>query len=510
MKLYHLIYVIATIFVVFVASELVEDHPCRRQNTKCNDTACLIMKFDSSVTPYHFVSECRADKIKIITFVDNANLAELPAELFNQVKYLTVLTLNDSRVERIATNTFHDAKYLEELFLQNNLISIVEENAFDVELRLKVLDLSGNQLEILGANVFLHLKYLVELNLADNQLNSLDKNVFNGLERVSSIKLSGNALISLDTNIFHPCKNLAYLYLQNNQLTKLRIKTHFNTMYWLNADDNVIEDLYLDTDEVRNRAAHVYITANRNQLTKLKISDKYNVRNLYLENNKFINLNEIAQMTSMHDLRLGNNNLSHITANTFKKLHHLEVLFLQNTNLPSIQENFFENQKRLKTLHIGFNNLVVIDLRYLKQLSKLEQLHLDANDLTDLNVADIKDFLPSLKKIELRDNPWNCLKLKTIIGYLKMYNVKMVSEETTELPNIEKIKCVDEGREVDALKMKIKALEDKINQLVETYNTNFCALKESSCCNQADNLALFIYDGNKTQEFYTRNWTCAK
>lgn len=501
-------YLFATIFIIVASPQLVDDYPRPRQNTKCNETACFIMKFDSSVTPYHFVSECRADKIKIITFIDNVNCAELPAELFSQVKYLTVLTLNESRVERIVANTFKEAKYLEEVYLTNNLITVVEDKAFDGGLTIKSIDLSGNLIESIQANAFVQLKHLQQLNLANNHLSSLDKNVFVGLDRVTSINLSGNELVSLDTNIFYPCKNLAYLYIQGNQLVKLRIRTNYNTIYWLNADDNAIEDLYLETDEDRNRETFVYITANRNQIDKFKISEKYNVRNLYFENNKFINLFEIMAMSSLVDLRLGNNNLSHISANTFKNLRHLEILYLQNTNLPAIRSDFFENQRKLKTLHIGYNQLNVIDLRYLKHLSKLEQIHLDGNELTDLNVVDIRDSLPSLRKIELRDNLWNCMKLKTIIGYLKMYNVNLVSVETMEQPNVDSIRCFDEGREVDTLKQKIKMLEDKLQQMIETYNMNFCALKENDCCSQAHNLNLFVHD-NKTQESsFSNNYTC--
>ncbi|XP_063703598.1 carboxypeptidase N subunit 2-like [Culicoides brevitarsis] len=507
-----LLFALVVAFVSLTRAELVEDLPWRRQNTKCNETSCLIAKFDSSITPHLFVSECRADKVKIITFVDNANVAELPAELFNQVKYLAVVTLNESRAERVAANTLRNAKYLEELYLSSNLINILEADAFVGASQLKLLDLSKNQLETLEGNIFAPLKNLQELNLADNLLKSVDKSAFNGLERVTSIKLAGNALKVLDTNTFYPCKSLAYLYLQMNQLTKLRLRMHFNTMYWLNADDNLIEDLFLDADEVRNRAAHVYITANRNQIQKFKITEKYNVRNLYLEDNKFIDLQEITPMVALHDLRLGNNNLSHITPTIFKNLRNLEILFLQNTMLPAIQENFFQNQKNLKTLHIGFNKLVVVDLRYLKQLTKLEQLHLDANELTDLNVSELKEALPSLKRIELRDNPWNCLKLKTIMGYLRMYNVKLVSEETSDEPNVEKIRCVDEGREVDALKRKIKMLEDKLEKVIEMYNMNFCELKDSSCCSQAPNLSLFGDVGNETaiDMRFERNFTCSK
>lgn len=504
------IFVLAATFVVVVASQLVDDYPRPRQNTKCNETACFIMKFDSNITPYHFVSECRADKIKIITFIDNANCAELPAELFKQVKYLTVLTLNESRVERISANTFRDAKYLEELYLTHNLINVLDDKAFEGDLRVKILDLSRNHLESIQANAFVQLKYLLELNLADNHLSTLDKSAFTGLDRVNSIKLSGNKIISMDTNIFYPCKNLAYLYLQNNQLTKLRIRTNYNTIYWLNADDNAIEDLYLDADEIKSRETFVYITANRNQIDKFKISEKYNVRNLYLENNKFINLLEIMAMSSMHDLRLGNNNLSHISENTFKNLRHLEILYLQNTNLPAIHSDLFENQRKLKILHIGYNKLVVVDLRYLKQLLKLEQLHLDGNELTDLNVVDVRNSLPSLRKIELRDNAWSCMKLKTILGYLKMYKVSLVSEETVEQPNVDSIRCFDEGREVDALKNKIKMLEDKLNQMVDIYNTNFCILKENDCCSQADDLRLFLFDTKRQENSFNSNRTCSK
>lgn len=508
MKNYTFVFV-AT-FIAVVASQLVDDYPRPRQNTKCNETACFITKFDSNITPYHFVSECRADKIKIITFIDNANCADLPAELFSQVKYLTVLTLNESRVERIGAKTFTEAKYLEELYLTHNLINALDDKAFEGDLRLKVLDLSGNRIESLQANVFVQLKYLSELNLADNRLNALDKSVFGGLDRVTSIKLSGNKLVTLDTNIFYPCKNLAYLYVQSNQLTKLRIRTNYNTIYWLNADDNAIEDLYLEADETRNRDAVLYITANRNQIDKFKISPKYNVRNLYLENNKFINLFEIMSMSSMVDLRLGNNNLTHLSADTLKNLRHLEILYLQNTNLPAVQSDLFLNQRKMKILHIGYNKLAVVDLRYLKQLSKLEQLHLDGNDLTDLNVVDIRESLPNLRKIELRDNAWNCMRLKTIMGYLKMYKVSLVSEETTEQPNVDSIRCFDEGREVEALRSKIKMLEDKLDQMIETYNTNFCTLKENDCCNQASNLNLFVFDDKREENSFRSNKTCTK
>lgn len=463
-----------------------------KQSTKCNETACVIKNFNSEIKPHHFVSECKADKINIITFVDNDLCEEFPIELFETTRSLRFLSLNDSLIEEIQTGNFKHATALEELHLANGFIKNLPVNVFDGAFSLMIIDLNKNRIRTLDPEVFKKLYHLKTINLAENQIQDLDKNLFSENSKLNTINLSKNKLLELDMNIFYSCKALTWLYLQNNQLTKLHLRNKYNNLYWLNAEINEITELRLDVDQIKNREAFIYITANHNRISKLKISPQYNVRNLYLEHNKYIDLYEIMAMSSLIDLRLGNNNLSHVSSTTFNNLRHLEILYLHNTNLPTIKVNMFENQRKLKLLHIGYNNIGMIDLRFLAALKKLETLYIDGNALTDLNTADINVHLPALQKIELRENEWKCDKLKIIMNYLKAYNIQLISTESFQDTNVDGIICVDDQKEIDLLKNQINILENKLKQLVEVYNDNFCMLKDLSCCN-FKSLTIFAY-----------------
>lgn len=455
----------------------------RRQTTRCNDTTCVIKFFDATIKPYFFVGDCRAEKVKQIHFIE-ATTTQVPVEIFEVVKKLQVLSLNESQIVKITTDSFKSANSLIETYLAHNEIEEIESRAFSEALNLVTLNLNSNKISTIDKDAFRGLLKLRVLNLANNEIEVLDPTIFNDNPQLFSLELSGNRLRVLDSNMFHNCESLAWVYLNGNQLERLHLRFKRNSVFWLTVDDNVIDELRLDVDEKsRTSREFTYIAANRNKIRKLKISSKYNLRNLYLENNEFIDLYEIMSISTLRELRLGNNNLSHINMFAFQNMRSLEVLYLHNTNLQGLRAEMFASQKQLKVLHIGYNRLGYIDLQFLNSLKSLEQLHIDGNDLTSLNVEHLNEWLPSLKKIELRDNPWICRNLKVVMSYLNAYNVSLVSTEGTNEKNVNGIKCEDEASKTKALQCEIEELERKVKEMVEIFDANIKVLHESNCCN---------------------------
>lgn len=459
----------------------------RRQQTRCNETACIIKYFDEAETPFYFVSECKAEKIKAITFVEPVKMTLLPGDIFKDVRNLKILTVNNSGLEQV-NGTFKDATYLEEIYLANNSLGEVGDRFFEGAARLSTINLRGNKIFYIHAAALKTLRALRVLNLADNLIENLDKNVFADNARLHSVDLSGNKLSTLDQKIFYQSQDLEWLYLQNNQLTSLNVHFPTNQLYWLNVDGNQLRELILKAEtKLQNRLT--YITANRNNLGKIRISTEFNVKNLYVESNNHVDLFDLKSLTSLSDLRLGNNRLSHVTSIVFGNLKNLEILYMHSTNFSVLRSDLFVAQPKLKILHIGYNHISLVDLRFLKSLKALEQLYLDGNELSDLNLSDLKEWLPNLKKIELRANRWTCRNLKAIISYIRAFEVELISKEVEntdddKTPNVEGIRC-EEDANLQDLKCQLKEMERRLNAMEEAYNENLKIMKESDCCNLA-------------------------
>ncbi len=113
---------------------------------------------------------------------------------FHALMFLKTLDMSHNKLnsENLPLNIFDNLKYLENLFLDNNEISNLKENIFWNLKRLTTLGLSSNKLEFIHPKLFINLKDLKDLNLKENYLRTLQRDIFSSQTNLKYLNLSDN------------------------------------------------------------------------------------------------------------------------------------------------------------------------------------------------------------------------------------------------------------------------------------------------------------------------------
>jgi len=138
---------------------------------------------------------------------------------FHAIMFVKTLDMSHNKLnsENLPLNIFDNLKYLENLFLDNNEISNLEENIFWNLKRLTTLGLSSNKLEFIHPNLFINLKDLKDLNLKENCLRTLQRDIFSSQTNLKYLNLSDNKIGCFPKGLFDSLENLEGINLSNNQ-----------------------------------------------------------------------------------------------------------------------------------------------------------------------------------------------------------------------------------------------------------------------------------------------------
>lgn len=242
------------------------------------------------------------------------------------------------------------ASFISSIELTSNGLSNIPDDRFD-GLEISVADFSKNDVHSLSPNVFRGIQKLEVLDLSENKINSLSAETFQPLAAsLIQLKLNHNQLAQIDTSrlseVLSVLGHLKTLILRHNQLVALPDLSRLTHLEEINLAYNELASL---TD------------ANNNRLLPSSVSD----------------------------LNLENNRLTHITANTFAGLANLKYLNLENNQIALIDEQAFSHLTRLTTLNLGKNKLKHIPSHIFATLVNLDRLDLSAQDAT---LKEIDDF----------------------------------------------------------------------------------------------------------------------
>jgi hypothetical protein len=138
---------------------------------------------------------------------------------FHAIQFLKTLDISQNKLnsENFPLNLFDNLKNLENLFLDNNEISNLEENIFWNLKRLITLGLSSNKLEFIHSNLFINLKDLKDLNLKENCLRTLKRDIFSSQANLKYLNLSDNKIDCFPKGLFDSLENLEGINLSSNQ-----------------------------------------------------------------------------------------------------------------------------------------------------------------------------------------------------------------------------------------------------------------------------------------------------
>ncbi|EXJ56325.1 uncharacterized protein A1O5_12592 [Cladophialophora psammophila CBS 110553] len=288
---------------------------------------------------------------------------------------------------------------------------------------LQYLDVSGNQLESLEC--FSSLVHLRSLNANNNRISNIDGVL--DLDGLLELKLSGNDLTRAD---FEGCdlRRLKALDLSHNKLEEVRNLGSLPALEDLDLSHNALQNFPTAGGDKNIPVQKLRLVHNELELIALKHMRA--LRHLDLDNNKikdiqglqsayhleFLSLREQKEQSDIVDLVLSTPNecrqirLSSnlVVKGTLKlpsspqnNLRELEIAACGISELPERFGLFFPNCRHL---NVNFN--AIKDVDPLRKLVHLNTLLLAKNRVHKLRrTCLIMSRLPSLKHIDLRENP---------------------------------------------------------------------------------------------------------
>ena len=319
--------------------------------------------------------------------------------VFGQLTKLTDLGLSGTQLGGTIPSAFGQLTNLVKLELSFNQLTGAIPSALGQLTELRFLYLSGNQLTGAIPSALGQLTKLRRLSLADNQLTGAIPSALGQLTNLEELALHINQLGGTIPSAFGQLTKLGTLELRENQLTgcipnTLRgftLSDHFRY-----ADFDQLEILFCGEDDQLDRAALIafYMATNgpnwknkTNWLTDAPLDKWHGVDVDVLGRVIAINLNgnglqgaipqEIRELTSLKDLRLGHNQLTdatelgNLTGLTVLMLHYNQLGGnLPATGLTSLMLGDTQLRGRLPTF---------------SQRTNLQQFWLQGNQITDVS-----------------------------------------------------------------------------------------------------------------------------
>lgn len=277
-------------------------------------------------------------------YIHDKPFSSIDATNICKCKHLTNLYVTNSSIKLLSSRFFVKCHSLETLVISNNELTEITSDAFSDLSNLFALNLSRNHITTLPKDVFkplINLRYLI---LNRNRIEMIDSNLFLHNPYLFYLDISDNSLKNIEPKSFHMLKHLFYLYIYNNPS--------------LNSTDFLFEDLY----------ARIIIMENC-AFTQL-----------------FIPMNVIR-------INAEGNKINNITAHPNTELRSL-----------TITRNNFTNFSRLPPL-VNLNYLSIeyngIDFMHLSHMNKLKELSIVLKPNQNINVTEIKESLPSLRRLDI-------------------------------------------------------------------------------------------------------------
>uniref|UniRef100_A0A8C2XDR5 Reticulon 4 receptor-like 1b n=1 Tax=Cyclopterus lumpus TaxID=8103 RepID=A0A8C2XDR5_CYCLU len=158
----------------------------------------------------------------VTLWIYSNNITYIEPSTFHGFTLLEELDLGDNRhLRSLAEDTFHGLNRLNALHLYRCGLSSLPNNIFQGLRNLQYLYLQDNHLKFLQDDTFMDLHNLSHLFLHGNRLWSLNQNTFRGLRALDRLLLHQNQIEWVDRLAFHDLKRLTTLYLFNNSLIQL-------------------------------------------------------------------------------------------------------------------------------------------------------------------------------------------------------------------------------------------------------------------------------------------------
>lgn len=286
-------------------------------------------------------------------------------------------------------------------------------------LEIDLLDMSNNEIKSLSRDVFRDIVKLEQLDLTSNNLESIDVETFKPLENsLVQLKLGRNKIGLGPTlqfsNALNKLKNLTVLALVHNEIRVLPDLSKMISLNDLSLSSNFISSLTDDiTKDSLLPSSLIELNLNENRLTHLTESSFANLKNLKylsLESNLINSISEIAFSSSilLTSITLSKNYLNHIPGKAFFMLNNLQRLDLssQNQILKQIDNYAFDRQSSslpIRRIDLSNNRISKIEEKAFCSRNRshpyinVKEIDLAANPLSNLNSCLVRQLATGFK-----------------------------------------------------------------------------------------------------------------
>lgn len=428
----------------------------------------------------------------------------------------SVLDISFNSISSISVGEFEDLWNLRELNVSHNKISWIEEHTTEHFPNLIKLNLAYNKLQTVSEDLLHSLTKLQVLRLDGNVITSIDKQAFSTLQNMTVLNLTKNNLqqianvkpvllalrleeLFIGSNNFDvfdsynlssvalPLKKLVF---SHNPLTKFQITEDiFPNLDYLDISYcgqnkamlwNITDKAFLNSVKALNlTAVHnpdktiaaVLQNTSWASLSKLRLSELKSkkvetllqyaclpgLRVIRLQRNKIANLTDhmLDPCSNLEELDFGDNEISHISASTFKNLTQLKVLRLQINKLTSAK-NLFQYLPKLEFIDLSRNRINTLTCSDFSNLTQLNKLYLYSNSLSKLSPCVFKDLnnleilwlgsnklltindvfasgLPSLKTLQLTFNKLSTIRRESFKGLSNLTSLNLQDNQISEI-----------------------------------------------------------------------------
>ncbi|XP_033754548.1 carboxypeptidase N subunit 2-like [Pecten maximus] len=324
------------------------------------------------------------------------------------IKSVTSLLIQDSRIQSINDNTFSKFTNLNNLNLTQNSIRSITKNAFAGLNQLATLDLSSNDLQQIE-DEFTPLIQLQHLDLSFNSITSIQNGAFNAQVILNFLKLDSNKLQTVHGHTFQGLRNLRTLKIRSCGLHSLAsdlfniirilqtLDIGDNLIYQLPSTDtfqhipSTLQHFIADGNQISVLVRHQFSRLNLNtlDLSRNRISllshasfSECNIRNLYLSSNSVTSIEENALASlapQLERLVLSKNPLQSIPLHVFDGLYRLIYLNLSTCSLTKLEDLQFQSLQSLRSLDLSMNSLQYIPNAAVSKFENLQELGLYGN-----------------------------------------------------------------------------------------------------------------------------------
>lgn len=395
---------------------------------------------------------------------ENSSFYEFPSDLFddNMFYFLQTIKMNDCGLASIKQKAFNHIRLLYDLDLKGNKLTILGTNLFIHFENLKELDLSMNS--IYELHDFEHLDKLDQLLLKRNRIKKLESDIFRPLILVSVIDLSYNEIEIIEADLFQHNKFLKVINFENNHIMLIEANTFSNLsqLKILNLSSNRMKEfdltkimankIYLNHNDLRRLQLPakevILVSATNNNIKEVVCQNTTMLSYLYLESNNLTKLGCIDQIEKLVELDVSFNKIESLSEDIFHKLRSLQRLDLDYNNIREANLRILSDTNNLTHLDISYNKLEKINLNASVNLRHMQYLFIDGNNLTEFNYKIIRSLFPSLVRIGIFDNNFNCTYLMDMLKEFKLNSIEYIRPDKTilvEQLNIDGIPCEKES-----------------------------------------------------------------